>query len=86
MDPEVKEVLEHIEEISEENNRMLKSLHNSARWAKVFLVIKWAFIIGVAIGAFYFLQPIFDKVDTIYNTVTNSHLPNIQDFIQKFNK
>jgi len=84
MDPEVKEAIKHLEEVSEENNRMIRSLYRSAKWTRVYLVIKWVIIIGIAVGAFYFLQPVFDKINAIYSTITGSHFPSFQDFLTKF--
>ena len=84
MNPEEKAALKHIEEVSEENNRMIRRMYHSVRFGQFVSVVKWAIIIGFAIGAFYYLQPIFDKIDQIYSTLTNSHLPSFQDFIDKF--
>jgi hypothetical protein len=84
MDPEIKAALERLETVSEQNNRMIRSLYRSNKWNQVFVFIKWAILIGIAIGAFYYLQPIFNKINTIYSTITNSHLPSFQQFINKF--
>jgi hypothetical protein len=83
MDPEVKETLEHLEEVSEENNRMIRKIYRTTRFAQFFAIVKWAIVIGVAIGAFYYLQPVFDKIDSIYNALTNNHLPSFQDLLNR---
>ena len=86
MNPEEKAALKHIEEVSDENNRMIRRMYRSVRFGQFISLIKWAVIIGVAIGAFYYLQPVFDKIDGIYSSLTNSHLPNFMDFFDKFKR
>ncbi len=82
MNPEEKAALKHIAKVSEENNLMLRRIQRNARFATFFVIVKWTILLGIAIGAFYYLQPVVQKVDEIYSTVTNSHLPGFLNFFK----
>ena len=66
MDAQEKDMLVKVLELSEDNNRMLKALHRNLWWARIRSVVYWVVIIGIALGAFYFLQPYIDKVMKLY--------------------
>jgi len=61
MDPEDKKLLEKVYELAEENNEMLRKVRAVQKRAFFFQIVRWVFIIGIAIGAFYFLQPYVDN-------------------------
>lgn len=50
-------MLEQTLRLSEQNNRLLRKMRSSMIWSRVFQVIYWGFIIAVAVGAFYAVQP-----------------------------
>jgi len=61
MDPEDKKLLEKVYELAEENNDMLRKVRTVQKRQYLFQVIRWGLIIGISIGAFYFLQPYVDN-------------------------
>jgi len=70
MDPESKKLLENIYSLEYENNKMLRSMKRSMVWGQIMSVVYWLIIIGVSIGAFYFLQPYINKMLNLYNSVS----------------
>jgi hypothetical protein len=62
MNPEERKLLQNTFNLAEENNRMLRKVRGVQKRQAVFSVLKWIVIIGVAVGAFYFLQPYIDNV------------------------
>ena len=66
MDPESKKLLEDTFALAKENNSMLQSLRRSQQWATIMSFVYWIFIIGTAIGAFYFIQPYLNQIKDIY--------------------
>ena len=62
MTPEEKELLKRTAVLVEENNKMLHSIRNSMRWARVMSILYWVFIIGSAVGAYYLIQPYIDAI------------------------
>jgi len=62
MDPDHKRLLE----LAEENNRMLHKLLNDLRWRRFWGFIRWAVIIGSAIGLYYWFQPYIDTLVSVY--------------------
>ena len=61
MTPEEKSLLECTYKLVEENNSILRKMRRVARWGTIVRVLYWVVIIGVGVGAFYFLQPYIDS-------------------------
>lgn len=66
MEQEDRERLKQVLALAERNNRILKKLYGAMRWGRVLKIIYWIVIVGVAVGAFYFLQPVFQSVSDTY--------------------
>ncbi|MFA6000377.1 MAG: hypothetical protein WC783_05410 [Candidatus Paceibacterota bacterium] len=71
MDEETKKLLEETFALAKENNSMLHSLRRSMRMARFMSLLYWVFIIGSALGAYYFLQPYIDQLKSIYSSTSN---------------
>ena len=71
MDPESKKLLEETFALAKENNDMLHSLRRSMRLARFMSLLYWVYIIGSALGAYYFLQPYIDQLKSIYGSTSN---------------
>jgi len=69
-DPQIKEILRDIQEKTQENNDLLKKMHRSQIWGRVFRIIYWVIIIGVAIGAYYFIEPYITAVWNTYQSIS----------------
>ena len=57
---------EELKELVQQNHKILKSLQKKARLATAFSVIRWSFVIAIAIGLFTVLQPILQNVVDAY--------------------
>jgi len=68
MDPESQKLLEHTAELTEENNEMLRSMKRSMRLARIMSIVYWIFIIGSAVGAYYFIQPYLEELVGLYDS------------------
>lgn len=66
---EVGERLDELTELVQENHKMTKSLYRRARLAGFAIAIKWIVIVGVTVGAFYYVQPMIDRTMNMYDTV-----------------
>ncbi len=74
MDPREKDMLKRALELSEQNNEMLRGMRRSMRIGMIFKVVYWLIVIGLAVGAYYFIQPFFDQViDSYYEIQTSLH-------------
>jgi hypothetical protein len=69
MNPNEKELLEKTYEMSKENNHILRGIRSSNRWATIFKIFYWVIIIGVSVGAFYYIQPYIDIATKTYKSV-----------------
>jgi len=67
MESEIKGLLEENLKLSKENNELLKKVREFQRWSRITKVLYWFIIIGIALGAFYFIQPYFDGILNIYS-------------------
>ena len=94
MDMETKSALEENLELSRENNKMLKKIISSQRWARTFRIFYWLIIIGASVGAYYYVQPYVEQilggyqslisgVDTIQKTTQS--LPDASSLSSFFN-
>lgn len=59
-------------ELNQENNELLHKLWRSVVWGRVAKVIYWVIIIGVAVGAFYFLQPYVSSIRDVSQEFRNA--------------
>jgi len=66
MSPEERELLNRSVSLAEENNKMLHSMKRSQRMASIMRAVYWIFIIGSAVGAYYFIQPYVDQIKDVY--------------------
>jgi hypothetical protein len=67
MDPELKNKLDNIQSLAEDNNKMLKKIRRGQRWTSFLQAIYWLIIISLGIGAFYFLEPYIDQMRGFIN-------------------
>ncbi len=68
MDPESKKLLQDTFTLAEDNNKMLHTIRRGQKWTSFLRVVYWIIIIGVSIGAFYFLQPYVDQMKGLIDT------------------
>jgi len=82
------EKINKILETVEENNKILRGMRRSNRWSNIFRVFYWFLIIGVSIGAFYFIQPYIDAITGTYGDLQNnlSNVKNVTNNIQSLIK
>ncbi len=66
MSPEERELLKRSIALAEENNDILRSIQRSMRLARFMSILYWVFIIGSAVGAYYFIQPYLDTLMGVY--------------------
>jgi hypothetical protein len=67
---ELHDKLDELTDIAVENQRMVKNLYHRARMATVVVFIKWFVIIGLTVGAFYYVQPLINNLVNIYGGIT----------------
>jgi len=83
MDPESKKLLEETYSLAKENNAMLSSIKRSMLLSRVMTVVYWVAIIGVSVGAFYFVQPYIDQLMEIYGGA-KSNLDSVGSLLKNF--
>ncbi len=66
MDPEVKHLLEENLKLSKENNELLIKIRSVQRWSQITRIFYWFLIIGITVGAFYFIKPYLGNLLNIY--------------------
>lgn len=71
-DKEFKDLQRQIHEtrqLAEENHELLDKTHRMLVWGRVFSILYWVLIIGVAVGALYFLEPYWDNLVEAYENI-----------------
>jgi hypothetical protein len=90
MDEQNKHLLEENLALAKENNQMLKKVLRSQKRGEIMKVIYWLLIIGIALGAFYFVQPYLENVISIYTNTAgvlegiNGDVPDAENFSEFF--
>jgi len=69
MDPNTNQLLRDILEKTEENNKLLKKIHRANMWGRAFRIFYWLIIIGVTLGAYYFIQPYIESLLGAYQSL-----------------
>lgn len=64
--------LDRLEEQLEENTRIIKKIYRAHIISRIITLFYWLLVIGVAIGAFYFIQPYIDAVINAVNGINNT--------------
>lgn len=72
MEQEERTLLERTAALAEENNKILKKMQRMNRLGTIVHIVYWVILAGVAVGAFYFLQPYIDSVRDTYGSLRNA--------------
>ncbi|HXK40049.1 MAG TPA: hypothetical protein VJ837_04420 [Candidatus Paceibacterota bacterium] len=72
MTPEEQRQLREALELSRENNIILRKMWRATLWGRAVKTLYWLVIIGITIGAFYFLQPYIDTLQDVYGGVQDA--------------
>lgn len=78
-DDELRELLDQNFEVAQENNRLLEKIYNQLFWGKVMRALYWLILIGIGVGAFYFLQPFVENILNTYGSIVDG-LGELQSF------
>ncbi len=71
-------------ENSEESLKILRKMHRAAIAGRFFWVFKWAVIIGLSVGAYYYIEPYLRAIMNSFNAVNNLNQPDIStDLLDK---
>ncbi len=57
---EIKKLLKQNLEISQESSTILKKIRRNQKISRFFMVFKWVIIIALALGAYYYIQPLME--------------------------
>ncbi|HEY9584876.1 MAG TPA: hypothetical protein VJI33_04930 [Candidatus Paceibacterota bacterium] len=78
MTPEEKKLLEKVASQVDENNGILRGIRRTQRMNTVMKILYWVLIIGLSLGAFYFIQPYVDMLKGVTGGDTNDSSQNSQ--------
>jgi hypothetical protein len=82
MNPEEKQLLQKTYDLAEENNKILHKLKRANTRSAFFRWFYWIVIIGVSIGAFYFIEP-YVKVSMDAYKSLQTELSNVKAVTNK---
>ena len=82
MDPEDKSTLRKVLELEQKNNKMLTSIHKSMFWGRVFRAVYWLVIVGIAVGAYYYVEPYVNGLTDAYSSF-KSDIQNVKGIFNK---
>lgn len=79
MDNELKKLLEENLELSKENNHLLKTIRGSQKRAAMMRTLYWVLIIGMTLGAYYYIQPYVEQMISVYSGA-QENIKSFQDY------
>ena len=82
MDPQEKQMLEKLLEMTEQNGKILRGLHRQMVLSKVFTILYWAVIIGLAIWSFNMIQPYLGMMTGLAGKAQQIQGINIQNLLE----
>ncbi len=87
MTPEERSLLERTASLTEENNKMLRSIRRSGRISLGMRIGYWVVIILLSLGAYWVIQPLVQSMTSVLgngsaNTEDTNH--SLQDRIELF--
>jgi hypothetical protein len=82
MTPEEKALLESTYTLVKENNDLLRGIRRRARWGVAWRITYWVLIIGVSLGAFYFIQPYVDAVRDLTGRSNDSASSTLDELLR----
>ena len=77
MDPIEAKRINALERTVNENNKLLRKLHRGMITRRIMTTLYWVIIIGISVGALYFLQP---YIELLQNTI--EQLGGVLDLFQ----
>ena len=80
MTPEEKALLERTAKLSEENNKILRSIQRKTRWAFAWGVAKFAILVVPLIIGYFYLEPYFAPIKAEFEQIQQS-FGHAQDII-----
>lgn len=78
---EIRSELKRLARLTEENNALLESIQRRARISFMFVALKWLIIVGLAIGAFYYIQPFLEQTAALYQHITGTKI-DVMDLLK----
>ena len=61
-----------LEKLVKENNEILRGMRHSMRVGRFFSILYWVFFVGIAFGAYYFVQPFVEPFVSVFQTIISS--------------
>ena len=83
MDFHDKDFFDRLMTLTEENNKLLHKMWRAARTARVMRTLYWIVIIGLSVGAYYYVQPYLEQLLSVYSGLQDS-VGSVQSLIGSF--
>lgn len=85
----IKQEIGELKVILKENHDMILGIHRRARITMLFGAVKWAIIVGISIGAFYYIQPFLETLMKTYASISGlggaGSIPDQQSILEILN-
>lgn len=85
MDFHDKDFFDRLMKLTEENNHLLHKMWRAARIGRAMRVLYWLVIIGISIGALYYIQPYIDQFLAVYTGAKDS-IGTFQSLMEAFSQ
>ncbi len=76
MEPEEREMLQRLLKLSEQNNRILRSMKRSVTIGRLMHMVYWIIIIAITVISYYYMRPYIETIKSTLGAV--DQLQNIR--------
>ncbi len=80
MDFHDKDFFDKLMNLTEENNKLLRKMWRADKTARAARVLYWLIVIGLSIGAFYYIQPFINQYLPLIKSLQES-ASSLQGFV-----
>lgn len=86
MTPEERQLLIQTNRLVEENHAMLRKMRRAAFWGRAWHLLYWLIIIGISVGAYYYIQPYIDQLLNLYGGGVTGDVEAVQNVAGQLGK
>lgn len=85
MDEEIKNRLETIERKLTETHKIVAKIRRVQRSSNTVRLLYWVFLVLLALGAFYFIQPVINQLKSVYGFGNTGNTDTVSNFLNQLN-
>ena len=80
MDNDLKSRLDNLEDMVNENNKILKKLYRAHIWRQIWNIVRLVIFVVISFGLYYYADNYIKEIKNFYLNITGNNLNSLNDF------